>query len=182
MKMLLFIPGFLTSVFFTLSTVSDAAPLGAGHGGRGFRSGFAARHAGLRPNFASRSNFRFNQEGRFFRRDRQVFFQPSIWPTYWYPYGDLNDYSYLDNEPDDTYQYADSSTAPAQLESSRPASDRGPIVIILKAGNSGTDPRQKPGYITSGYNSTASAGQSKIVGQDPNERIGPPADLAPEAN
>jgi hypothetical protein len=180
MKMLLFIPGFLTSAFLTLSAVSNAAPLGAGRAGRGFRSGFAAHHAGLRPNFASRSNFRLNQEGRFFHRDRRVFFQPSIWPTYWYPYGDLSDYSYLDSEPDETYQYADSSTAPAQLESSQPASDRGPIVVILKAGNSGRDSSQNPGYVTSGYNSTASAGQSKIVGQDPNERAGPPADPGPQ--
>jgi hypothetical protein len=179
MKMLLFIPGFLVGAFLTLATVSDAAPLGAGRGGHGFRGGFAVHHSGLRPNFASRSNFRFNQDGRFFRRDRQVFFQPSIWPTYWYPYGDLSDYSYLDSDPDDTYQYADSSTAPAQLESSRPASDRGPIVVILKAGNSGTDSRQNPGYVTSGYNSTTAAGQSKIVGQDPNERVGPPADPSP---
>src|ERR1700733_1844474 len=102
MKMLLFIPGFLTSAFLTLSAVSSAAPLGGGRAGRGFRSGFAGHHGGMRPNFASRANFRLNQGGRFFHRDRQVFFQPSIWPTYWYPYGDLSDYSYLDSEPDET--------------------------------------------------------------------------------
>jgi hypothetical protein len=192
MKMFLFIPGFLTSAFLTLSAISDAAPIGDGARGRGFRSGFASHHAGLlfrtargmRPNSATRSNFRLNQERRFFHRNRNFFFQPSFWPTYWYPYGDLNDYSYLD-EPDDTYQYLDNSAAPAQLESSRPESDRGPIVIILKAGNTGTtDPSQNPGYVTSGYSSIASAGQRKIVVKDPNGRAGPPADpgtVVPEA-
>jgi hypothetical protein len=193
MKMLLFIPGFLTSAFLTLSAISDAAPLGDGPRGRGFRSGFAAHHAGMlfrrargnRPNFAFRSHFQLNQERRFFHRDRHVFFQPFIWPTYWYPYGDLNDYSYLDSEPDDTYQYWDNAAAPAQLESSRPAADRGPIVVILKEGNSGTpDPSQNPGYVASGYSPTASPGQRRIVAQDPNERAGPPADpgtVAPSA-
>jgi hypothetical protein len=185
MKMVLFIPGFLTSAFLTLSAISDAAPLGDGSRGRGFRSGSAAHRAGLlfttapgiRPNSASRSNFQANQERRFFHRDHQLFFQPSIWPAYWYPYGNLNDYSYLDGEPDDTYQYWDNSTAPAQSASTRPATDRGPIVVIVKAGNSGTaDSSQNPGYVTSGYSSTGSAGQRNIVGQDPNERIGPRTD------
>jgi hypothetical protein len=187
MKMLLFIPGFLTSAFLTLSAIADAAPLGDGPRGRGFRSGFAAHRAGMlfttsrgiRPNSASRSNFQLKQERRFFHRDHHVFFQPSIWPTYWYPYGDLNDYSYLDSEPDDTYQYWDNSAAPAQQESTRPANDRGPIVVIVKAGNSGTaDSSQNPGYVTSGYGSIASAGSRKIVVQDPNERAGLPVDPA----
>jgi hypothetical protein len=164
MKMLLFIPGFLASAFLSLSAISDAAPLRGGARGRGIRSGFATRHAGL-------------QERGFFHRDHHVFFQPYIWPSYWYPYADLNDYSYLYGEPDDTYQYWDNSIAPGQVESSRPATDRGPIVVIVKAGNSGTaETSQNPGYVTSGYSSTASAGQRKIVVQDPNETTGPPAD------
>jgi hypothetical protein len=185
MKMLLFIPGFLTSAFLTLAAISDAAPLGDGPRGHGFRGGFAAHHAGalfttsrgIRSNRASRSNFQSNQDRRFFRRDHHVFFQPSIWPTYWYPYGDLNDYSYLDSEPDETYQYLDSSAAPAQVESSRPVIDRQPVIVIVKAGNAGTpDPSQNPGYVANGYNSTASAGQRNIVGQDQSGRVGPPAD------
>jgi hypothetical protein len=164
MKMLLFIPGFLASAFLSLSAISDAAPLRGGARGRGIRSGFATRHAGL-------------QERGFFHRDHHVFFQPYIWPSYWYPYADLNDYPYLYGEPDDTYQYWDNSIAPGQVESSRPATDRGPIVVIVKAGNSGTaETSQNPGYVTSGYSSTASAGQRKIVVQDPNETTGPPAD------
>ncbi len=185
MKMLLFIPGFLTSAFLTLSTISDAAPLGDGPKGHGFRSGFAAHRAGLlfttsrgtRPNSAFRSNFQLNQERRCFHRDHQVFFQPSIWPAYWYPYRDLNDYSYLDSEPDDTYQYWDNSATPVQLDSSRSATDRGPIVVIVKAGNSGTaDSSQNPGYVTGGHSLTASAGPRNIVAQDPSERPGPPTD------
>lgn len=187
MKMLLFIPGFLTSAFLTLSTICDAAPFGDGPRGRGFRSGFASHRAamllrggpGIRRNPAFRSNFQLNQERRFFHRDHQVFFQPFIWPAYWYPYGDLNDYSYLDSEPDETYQYWDNSAAPAQLESSRPATDRGPIVVVLKSGNAGTDSRQNPGYVTSGYSSSASAGPRKNVVQDRNERTDP--SVAPQA-
>jgi hypothetical protein len=185
MKTLLFIPGFLISAFLMLSATSDAAPLGDGPSGHGFRGGFAAHRAGtlfttsrgIRPNPAFRSNFRLNQDRRFFHRDHQVFFQPSIWPTYWYPYGDLNDYSYLDAEPDETYQYWDSSTAPPQLESSRPVTDRGPIVVIVKAGSPGTpDSSQNSGYGANGYSSTASAGQRNFLSQDQSERGGPSAD------
>lgn len=185
MKMPLFIPGCLASAFLTLSAISDAAPLGDGPRGHGFRGGFAAHRAGalftasrgIRPNPASRSNFQLNQDRRFFHRDHQVFFQPSIWPTYWYPYGDLNDYCYLDSEPDETYQYLDSSTAPAQVESSRPVTDRQPIVVIVKAGNTGTpDSSQNLGYVANGYGSAASAGQRNVVGQDQSERVGPIAD------
>src|SRR5271156_2615759 len=109
MKMLLFIPGFLTGAFLTLSAGSDASPLRGGARGRGFRSGFAAHRAGLQ----ERGFFHRDQERDFFHRDHHVFFQPFIWPTYWYPYGDLNDYSYLYSEPDETYKYGDSSAAPA---------------------------------------------------------------------
>jgi hypothetical protein len=185
MKVLLFIPGFLTGAFLTLSTVTHAAPLGDGPRGRGFRGGFAAHRAGMlfttsrafRPHSASPSNFQLNQERRFFHRDRHVFLQSSIWPAYWYPYGDLNDYSDLDSEPDETYQYGDNSGAPAQLESAQPATDRGPIVVVIKAGNSGpVDSSQNPGYVMSGNGSTASAGQRKIAVPDSSERAGQPAD------
>ena len=73
----------------------------------------------MRPNSASRSNFQFNQGRRFFNRDRHVFFQPFIWPTYWYPYGDLNDYSYLD-EPDDTAVTASEASADLNYEDAVP--------------------------------------------------------------
>jgi hypothetical protein len=184
MKMLLFIPGFLTSAFLTLSATCDAAPLGDGSQVRGFRSGFAIHRAGvafptargIRPNSAFHSTFQF-KDRRFLRHDRHVFLQPFLWPVYWYPYGDLNDYSYLDNGPDETYQYGDDSAAPAQLESSRPVVDHGPIIVILKTGNSGpADSSRNPGYATSAYSSADPAGQRNIAMQEQNERIGPRTD------
>jgi len=176
MKMLLFIPGFLTGAFLTLSATSDAAPLGDGFQGRSFRSGFVAHRAarlgpGIRPNSA------FNQNRRLFQRDHRLFFQQFIWPGYWYPYGDPNDYSDLGYGPDDNDQYWDDSAAPAQPEDSRAAVDHGPIVVILKTTTSGPlDSGPNPGYIHGGYSSTDSAERQKIVVQDPNERIGPRAE------
>jgi hypothetical protein len=79
---------------------------GGGHGGGGFHGGGGGFHGG-----------RF---GEF--RDHRVFFQQFAWPIYWYPYYPY-DYSYLDYGPDNNYQYWDSSAAPVQPESFRPAGD-----------------------------------------------------------
>ena len=59
-----------------------------------FRGGFVANNArpafrmghGIRRNFPFRPAVAFNQNRRFFHRDRTVFFQQFAWPVYWYPY------------------------------------------------------------------------------------------------
>jgi len=171
----LFIAGFIASTFLTLSATSDAAPRGGGFHGGGFRNGFVAHSAGtaFRMGPGIRRNFAFNQNRRFFRRDHRVFFQQFVWPGYWYPY----DYSYLDYGPDYDYQYGDDSAALVQPESSRPAVDHGPVVVIINKGNSWPmDSSPNTAYINSGYSSTDAAGQQRIVMQDPNEKIGPRAD------
>jgi hypothetical protein len=179
----LFIAGFIGGAFLTLSATSGAAPRGGGFHGGSFRSGFVARSAGtafrmgpgIRRNFAFRPAFAFNHH-RFFHRAHRVFFQQFAWPVYWYPYGYPYDYSYLDYGPDYDSQYWDDSAAPVQAESSRPAVDHGPIVVIINKGNSRPmDSSPNTAYINSDYSSTDAAGQQRIVMQDPNEKIGPRA-------
>jgi hypothetical protein len=184
-KMPLFIAGFIASAFLTLSATSRAAPRGGGFHGGSFRNGFVAHSVGtafrtgpgIRRNFAFRPAFAFNQNRRFFHRDHRVFFQQFVWPVYWYPYGYPHDYSHLDYGPDYDSQYWDDSAAPVQPESSRPAVDHGPIVVIINKGNSWPmDSGPNPAYINSGYSSTDAAGQQRVDMQDPNEKIGPRAD------
>jgi hypothetical protein len=168
-KVPLLISGFLVSAFLTLSATSQAAPRGGGFRGGNFRSGFVAHGIGHR--------FAFNQNRRFFRRGRRIFFQPAIWPFYWNPYGYPDDYSYLDSGSDNDYQYADNSVASGQPETSRPAASRDPIVIVVHTANSRPmDPSPNPAYVPGGYGATPGAGPQRIVTQDPNEQIGPRAD------
>jgi hypothetical protein len=160
-KVPLLISGLVVSAFLTLSATSQAAPPG------GFRGG----------NFRSGRNIAFNQKRRFFRGNRGVFFQQPIWPLYWNGYGYPYDYSYLDNGPDNDFQYADSSPAFMQPETSRSAVNRDPIVIVVNTGNSRpVDPSPAPAYIPSGFTSTQLAGQQRIITPDPNEQIGPQTD------
>jgi hypothetical protein len=141
---------------------------GGGHGGGGFHGGGGGFHGGRFGDFHGR---RF---GDF--RDHRVFFQQFAWPIYWYPYYPY-DYSYLDYGPDNNYQYWDSSAASVQRESFRPAVDHGPVVVVVKTGDSRpADSSPNTAYINSGYSPTDPAGQERIVTQDPNEKIGPQAD------
>jgi hypothetical protein len=165
-KVPLLISGLVVSAFLTLSATSQAAPRGGFRGGN-FRGG----------NFRGGRNFAFNQNRRFFRGNRGVFFQQPIWPLYWNAYGYPYDYSYLDNGPDNDFQYADNSAAFVQPETSRSAANRDPIVIVVNTGNSRPiDPSPAPAYIPSGYTSSQLAGQQRLVAPDPNEQIGPQAD------
>jgi len=146
---------------------------GGGGGGHGFGGGghsFGSGHAFERGSSVGRFSGR-GDHGRFGDRgfrDRRVFFQQYGWPVYWYP--DYSyDYSYLDNGPNNDYQYGDNSAASVQPES------HGPVVVIT--GNSRPmDSRPNTAYVNSGYNSTEAAGQQKIATQDPNEKIEPRAD------
>jgi len=157
-KLPLLILGLIVSAFLTLSATSEAAPRG------GFRGG----------NFRGGHNFAFSQNRRSFRRGRRVFFQQPIWPLYWNTYGYPYDYSYLDNQPDNDYQYADTSAAYVQPETSRSAGSRDPIVIVVNTGNPRpVDPVPNPAYIPSSYISAQVAGQQRIVTADP------PADPKP---
>jgi hypothetical protein len=162
-KVPLLILGLIGGAFLTLSATSEAAPRG------GFRGS----------NFRGGHNFAFNQNRRFFRRGRRVFFQQPIWPLYWNTYGYPYDYSYLDNGPDNDFQYADTAAPYVQPET-RSASSRDPIVIVVNTGNSRpVDPSPNPAYIPSSYISSQAAGQQRIVTADPNEQIGPPVDPKP---
>jgi hypothetical protein len=165
-KVPLLISGFVVSAFLTLSAASQAAPRGGGFRSGNFPSGFVA--PGIRHNFA------FNQNRRFFRRGRRVFFQQAVWPLYWNPYGYPYDYSYLDNGPDNDFQYADNSVTSVQPETSRTSGSREPIVIVVNTSNSRpVDPSPNSAYLPSAYSSTQVAGQQRIVTQDPSEQIGP---------
>jgi hypothetical protein len=149
---------------------------GGGGGGHAF-GGFTGR--GSSPGFSGTRRFstgRFST-GRFSGRGDHGRFgdRPQYgWPVYWYP--DYSyDYSYLDNGPNNDYQYGDNSAASVQPESLGPAVDHGPVVVIT--GNSRPmDSRANTAYVNSAYNSTKAAGQQKIATQDPNEKIEPRAD------
>jgi hypothetical protein len=181
-KMLLFI----ASAFLTLGT-SQAAPPGGGFHGGGFHGGFAAHTGrpafgmghGMRGNFAFHRNFAFDQNRRFFRRDGRVFIQKAFWPFYSYPYSyyDPLAYSYLDNGPDNDYQYWDNSTALVQPEAFNRATGNSPTVVVINTGNSRpVDSSSNTGYLNSGYSLTNAAWQQRMAVQDPNEKIGPQAD------
>jgi hypothetical protein len=176
-KIRLLIAGSVASAFLTLSATSYAAPPGGGFNGGGFRSGFGAHTAGapFAMGAGNRRNLPPNENRRFFRRGHRLFFQQFGLPVYWYPYP--YDYSYLDNGPDDDYQYWDNSPAPAQPQSSGAAVDHAPIVVVVNTGNSQpTDSSPNPVYVNSGYSSTDAAWQQKIVRQDANQKIAPQAD------
>ena len=80
---------------------------GGGHGGGGgfhggtFHGCFVAHSArptfgmghGIRRNFAFHRDFAFDQNRRFFHRDRRVFLQQFACPVYSYPYYDPLAYS-----------------------------------------------------------------------------------------
>ena len=175
MKMLLF----MASVFLTLSGTSQAAPPGGGFHGGTFHGRFVAHSA--RPAFGMghgiRRNFAFDQNRRFFHRDRRVFLQQFAWPVYWYPYYDPLAYSYLDYGPDNDYQYWDNSTAPVPPESFNRATGNSPTVIVINTGNSRPmDSSSNTGYVNSGYSLTDAAWQQRMAVQNPNEKIGPQAD------
>ena len=150
---------------------------GAFHGGGGFHGG--GRFGGFRG--GRFGGFRGGRFGNFHGRGR--FFGPGFgfygYPWWWdwgYPYYPY-DYSYLDYGPDNNYQYWDSSAAPVQPESFRPAGDNGPVVVVINTGNSRPmDSRANTAYVNSGYSSTDAEGQQRIVNQDPNEKIGTRAD------
>jgi hypothetical protein len=188
---------FIASAFLTLSGTSQAAPPGGGfhgggfngggfHGG-GFHGGFVT-HAGHpafgmgrgnRGNFAFHRDFGFDQNRRFFHRDRRVFIQQFAWPLYWYPYSyyDPLAYSYLDYGPDNDYQYWDNSTAPVQPESFNRATGNSPTVIVINPGNARpSDSSSNAGYINSSYSFTGAAPQQRMAVQEPNDKIGPQAD------
>jgi hypothetical protein len=176
---------FIASAFLTLSGTSQAAPPGGGFHGGSFHGGFVAHAAhpafgvghGIRRNFAFHRDFAFDQNRRFFHRDRRVFLQQFAWPVYWYPYYDPLAYSYLDYGPDNDYQYWDNSTAPVKPESFNRATGNSPIVIVINRGNSRPmDSSSNTGYVNSGYSLTDAGGQQRMAVQDPNEKIGPQAD------
>jgi hypothetical protein len=152
---------------------------GGGHafGGftrRGFSPGFSGTRGFSTGRFSGRGDHgRFGDRGF---RDHRVFFQQFAWPVYWYPYYPY-DYSYLDDGPDNDYQYGDNAAPSVQPESLRPALDHGPVVVSINAGNSQPmDSRAHSEYINNGYSSSDAAGQPRIATQDPNEKIGPRAD------
>src|ERR1700732_3301161 len=152
---------------------------GSGHAfggftGRGFSPGFSGTRGFSSGRFSGRGDHgRFGDRGF---RDHRVFFQQFAWPVYWYPYYPY-DYSYLDDGPDNDYQYGDNSAPSVQPESFRPALDHGPVVVSINAGNSRPmDSSSDTAYINSGYSSSDTAGKQRIVMQDPNEKIGPGAD------
>jgi hypothetical protein len=153
---------------------------GSGHAfggftGRGFGPGFSGRRGFSNGRFSGREDHRRFGDHGF--REHGVFFQQLALPVYWYPNGYPYDNSYLDYGPDNNYQYGDNSAPSVQPESPRPAADHGPVVVSINTGNSRPmDSRANPAYINSGYSSTDAAGQQRIVMQDPNEKIGPPAD------
>jgi len=146
------------------------------HGGRfgGFRSGrFGDFHGGRFGGF--HGHRRFFGHNRFFVSGFGFYGYPWWW-DWGYPYYPY-DYSYLDYGPDNNYQYWDSSAASVQPESFRPAVDHGPVVVVVKTGDSRpADSSPNTAYINSGYSPTDAAGQERIVTQDPNEKIGPQAD------
>src|SRR6202035_665480 len=117
---------FIASALLTLSASSHAAPLSGTLHNRSFRMG-----TGIRDHVGFRSNFARNQNRRFFPRGRHFFFQQLAWPAYWFPYGYPYDYSYWNDGPEDTDQYAVASPASGQPESYAPATDRGPLVVII---------------------------------------------------
>ena len=167
---------FIASAFLTLFGTSQAARPGGGFHGGSFHGGFVAHSArpgfgvghGIRRNFAFRRDSAFDQNRRFFHRDRRFFFQQFAWPVYWYPYYDPLAYSYLDYGPDNDFQYWDNSTAPVQPESFNRASDTRPIVIVINTGNSRPlDSSSNTGYVNSGYSLTDATWQQK------NSRAGP---------
>ena len=175
----------MASAFLTLSGASQAAPPGGGFHGGSFHGGFVAHSAhpafgmghGIRRNFAFRCDFAFDQNRRFFHRDRRVFIQQFAWPVYWYPYYDPLAYSYLDYGPDNDYQYWDNSTAPVQPESFNRATGNSPTVIVINTGNSRPmDSSSNTGHVNSGYSLTDAAWQQRMAVQNPNEKTGPQAD------
>src|ERR1700736_4049654 len=140
---------------------------GSGHAfggftGRGFSPGFSGTRGFSTGRFSGRGDHgRFGDRGF---RDHRVFFQQFAWPVYWYPYYPY-DYSYLDYGPD--YQYRDNSAAPVQPESSEPAADHNPVVVVVNPGDSRPrDSRSDTAYINTGYSSSDAAGQQRIVMQD----------------
>src|SRR6202163_3181596 len=104
---------------------------GSGHAfggftGRGFSPGFSGTQGFSTDRFSVRGDHgRFGDRGF---RGHRVFFQQFSWPVYWYPYYPY-DYSYLDDGPDNDYQYEDNSAPSVQPESFRPALDHGPVVV-----------------------------------------------------
>ena len=153
--------------------------VGVGHAsggftGRGFSPGFRGMRGHPTGRFSGREDHgRFGDRGF---RDHRVFSQQFSWPVYWSPYYP-DDYSYLDNGPDNDYQSGDNSAPSVQPESFRPALDHGPVVVSINAGNSRPmDSSSDTAYTNSGYSSSDTAGKQRIVMQDPNEKIGPGAD------
>jgi hypothetical protein len=166
-----FIAGFLAGAFLTLAVTSRAEPPGGGNfrGHGAFRMGSGIRrHSEFRPGLAN------NRNRRFLDRDHRFFVQQFASPFFWYPFGYPDDYSYLDSDPNDTYQYWDSSSAAVPPESSVSAGDHRPVVVIINKGNAGpTDSNPNAGYLSGGYSSNDPAGQQRTPVQDPNEKIGP---------
>jgi hypothetical protein len=176
---------FIASAFLTLFGTSQAAPPGGGFHGGSFHGGFVAHSArpgfgvghGIRRNFAFHRDSAFDQNRRFFHRDRRFFFQQFAWPVYWYPYYDPLAYSYLDYGPDNDFQYWDNSTAPVQPESFNRATGNSPTVIVINPGNARpSDSSSNAGYINSSYSFTGAAPQQRMAVQEPNDKIGPQAD------
>jgi hypothetical protein len=180
-------PLFIASAFLTLSSLSPGAAFGAGfrggagfHGG-GFHSGFVAHSSGHARGSGIHRNFGFRsaQNRRFFHHDHRVFFPQFAWPLYWYPYYSPYDYSYLD-DPDDSYQSGGGSAAVVPPDSSGSAAERGPVVVVIKTGNSGpTDSSPNPAYLNSVYSSTDPTGQPKMALPDPNKNTEAQADPRP---
>jgi hypothetical protein len=142
---------------------------GGGQGGRGGVHAFVrGGHAfggftgrGLNPGFRGTRRF---SSGQF------------AWPAYWSPYYSY-DPSYLDDGSDNDDQDGDNSAPSVQPEPFTPAADHGPVVVSINPGNSGPmDSRANTEYINNGYSSSAPAGQPRTVTQDPNQKIGLPAD------
>jgi hypothetical protein len=163
---------------------------GGGEGGRGEEHAFVRGGGHAFGGFTSHGlNTGFSGTGRFFDgredhgrfgdrgfRDHGVFLQQYAWPVDGspnYPY----DYSYLDDGPDNDYEDGGNSTPSVQPEPFTPAVDHGPVVVSINAGNARPmDSRANTEPINNGYSSSGAAGQSRIVMQDPNEKIGPRTD------
>jgi hypothetical protein len=202
------IPLLFLGLFVALSEVSQAGPARGGFGGRSFHAGFVARGVNRAGVYGGRFNCGFR--GRSFVRGyRPYVFQQYAYPFYWYPYDDSLDYSYLDPQWDQNYQYWDNSSAsvrPNQTNRAVPQTQT-PVIIVINNGNSrptdsgaptnprgSTDPseiRDPSGlkdpsvdrtYVDYSYVSTNAAGQ-----QDPNQHtatnsIAPGDPVVPQQN
>jgi hypothetical protein len=143
------IPLLFLGLSLTLSAVSQAGPARGGFSGRSFHAGFVARGFNRPAVYGGRFNGGFR--GRSFARGyRPYVFQQYGCPVYWYPYWctDPLDYSYLDPQWDQNYQYWDNSSAYVRPQTTDRAVPQTPVIVVINNGvsrptdsNAQTDPK-----------------------------------------